>query len=245
MAVGISNALIFAQLQKLVGELKKLNEQYQNQNIKITEKNEQLVRLHSELRQKADELEIEKSKALELTSLKSQFLASISHELRTPLNSIIGLSELVIGKAVLDKESHKRMNVVLRSGKKLLALINNILEFLKIETGKVVVVKESFLFSVLLKEIENLFEPLVQDKSLNFRIEYDIENDLLLVTDRQKLEQIITNLVGNAIKFTNDGEVVIKVSLLGDHELRIKVMDTGIGIKEKDLEVIFSGIQTK
>lgn len=239
LAVGIINANTYRQLKKYVGELKKLNVQYQNQNERITEKNEQLIKLHTELRLKAEELETEKSKAVELAKIKSQFLASVSHELRTPLNSIIGLTELVINDSNTVIDTKKRLKVVLKSGQKLLGLINNILDYLKIEAGKTDLKKESFVFSVFLRDIELFFEPLIKEKNLEFSIDYKIENDLLLITDRQKFEQILINLIGNAIKFTTKGSVKLTIQLLAGKELRLSVKDTGIGIKKKNMDLIF------
>ena len=155
------------------------------------------------------------------------------------MNSIIGLTELVINDKSTVIESKKRMKVVLKSGQKLLGLINNILDYLKIEAGKTDIKKESFVLSVFLREIEQFFDPLIREKNLEFTINYNIESDLLLITDRQKLEQILVNLIGNAIKFTNKGSVELTLKLLAEKELKISVRDTGIGIKSKNLELIF------
>ncbi|MBU1099061.1 MAG: response regulator [Bacteroidetes bacterium] len=239
LAVGIANADTYSKLEISVEELKKLNVQYLKQNERITDKNEQLVKLHTEIKQKAEELEKEKNKAEEMTVLKSQFLASVSHELRTPLNSIIGLTELILKDELHDGNTKKRLNVVFRNGKKLLSLINNILDYLKIESGKTNIKKDSFLLSALLREIEQFFEPLVKDKDLTFIIDYKPVSDLLLISDRRKLEQILINLIGNAVKFTSKGQVTLSIRLLGESELKMTVRDTGIGIKEEDLAIIF------
>ncbi len=239
LAVGIINAKTFEQLQLYVNELKILNTEYQKQNTRITEKNEQLIKLHTELRLKAEELENEKSKAIELTKIKSHFLASVSHELRTPLNSIIGLTELVSNDEKIGTEAKKRLKIVLKSGQKLLSLINNILDYLKIESGKLDLKKESFILSLFLKDIVQFIEPLVKEKNLRFLVNYNIDTDLVLITDKSKLEQVIINLIGNAVKFTNNGEIILSVSLLADKELKFSVKDTGVGIKKENLEIIF------
>lgn len=239
MAVGIANADTYSKMKNLVAELKELNVQHLNQNERITDKNEQLVKLHTEIKLKAEELEKAKNRAEELTVLKSQFLASVSHELRTPLNSIIGLTELIIKDNTTDGNARKRLNVVFRNGKKLLSLINNILDYLKIESGKTNTKKDSFLLSALIREIDQFFEPLIKDKNLIFQIDYKPINDLLLITDRRKLEQIIINLIGNAIKFTKKGLVTLTIARIADSELKITVSDTGIGIKQEDLKIIY------
>ncbi|MFC2135825.1 response regulator [Bacteroidota bacterium] len=238
-AIGLNNARSFEQLEDLVNELKKLNEDYQNQNKKILEKNEQLLELHKRLEEKAEELEKQKEKAIELTKLKSQFLANISHELRTPLNSIIGLTELVSKDQQILPNNKNRLDIVLRNGKKLLNLINNILEFLKIESGKLEIKKERFLLVRFLKEIHDFVEPLLVEKNLKFSIELESEHDYLIEADKSKIEQVLINLIGNAVKFTEKGRVKVKIDVLNDSDLQITVEDTGIGISEEFQKVIF------
>ncbi len=170
LAIGLTNAKALVQLENLVNELKNLNEVYQKQNEKVTKQNETLLQLHEQLKEKAEELTIQKQKAEESTQLKSQFLASISHELRTPMNSILGLTELILEESSLSPKNTERLHVVLTSGKRLLGLINDILDLSKIEAGKMEkhleeVVLDSFLF-----EIETIVKPLVDKKSLQFKI---------------------------------------------------------------------------
>lgn len=239
LAIGLNNALSLEQLENLVDELKKLNVEYQRQNKQILEKNEQLLELHKKLEEKASELEIQKEKAVELTKLKSQFLANISHELRTPLNSIIGLTELITKDQQILPNNKNRLGIVLRNGKKLLNLINNILEFLKIESGKIEVKRERFLISTFLEEIHDFVEPLFAEKNLQFSIEYDNGFDYLVESDKSKIEQILINLIGNAAKFTEKGSVRIKVYVTGSNDLNLEVIDTGIGISKEFQEVIF------
>ena len=117
LAIGITNATAFVQLKNLVAELKKLNEDYQKQNIQIRKQNETLVELHNKLKEKAEELEIQKQKAEEATKLKSQFLASMSHELRTPMNSILGLTELILEETSLMGKNRERLKLFLKAVK--------------------------------------------------------------------------------------------------------------------------------
>lgn len=239
LAVGLTNAKALEQLENIVEELRNLNEQYQKQNRQITEQNKQLLELHEKLKQNAEELEKQKERAVELTQVKSDFLASMSHELRTPLNSILGLSELVLKDSSSTLKTKERLNIVLRNGNKLLTLINNILEFSKIETGKVELKIERFSLKDFASEIFNFIEPLVLEKQLNFSLRYGFKNDKLIESDKSKIEQVIINLLGNAVKFTEHGEVNLKFNSAGN-DLEIIVKDTGIGIEQNNLSEIFN-----
>lgn len=239
LAIGLNSSLSYEQLENLVSELKTLNEEYQKQNFQISEKNAELINLHGELKKQTTELEEQRKKAIELTHVKSQFLANMSHELRTPLNSIIGLTELISEDASTYTKTKDRLKIVLRNSNKLLAMINNILEFSKIESGKFELNKANFVFSEFLHDIFNSFEPLVTEKGLKFEINFDSNYDLLLNTDRHKIEQVVLNLLGNALKFTEVGGIKVKVVLVNNISLKIDVVDTGIGITEDDKERIF------
>ncbi|MBN1300108.1 MAG: response regulator [Melioribacteraceae bacterium] len=239
LSIGLSNSLSFEELSRLVDELKQLNEDYQKQNIQMREQNEELKVLHRKLQDKAEELEKERSKAVELTHVKSQFLASMSHELKTPLNSIIGLSELTEKDTSTLPKTKDRVKIVLRNSKKLLSMINNILEFSKIESGKIDVVKKTFLLTDFVNEVYSNSEILFTEKGLDFVIKLKNKKNLLIQTDRTKLEHIIMNLVSNAIKFTFDGSVTIIVEKSNETGLQFSIQDTGIGISKDDYDKIF------
>ncbi len=239
LAIGINNAASLEQLKNLVNELKVLNEQYQQQNEKIIEQNIELKKLHKDLQEKAEELEEQRKKAVELTHVKSQFLANMSHELRTPLNSIIGLTELISEDSTTFPKTKDRLKIVLRNGKKLLAMINNILEFSKIESGKYEITKSDFIVSEFLNDIFLAMEPLVAEKELQLSIVYASDSDLMVNTDKHKLEQIILNLVSNAIKFTEVGGIKINVDIIEERTLKIDIIDTGIGISDENKKLIF------
>ena len=239
LAIGLTNAIAFVQMENLVSELKRLNEDYQKQNEQIKTQNDRLVELHAALSQKAKELEVQKQKAEELTQLKSQFLATMSHELRTPMNAILGLTELVLEDKSISSKNSERLSVVLRSGKRLLNLINDILDLSKIESGKMEIKFENFILDDLLDELHASFTNLAKEKDLELRILNSAEEKLFLTTDRTKLLQILINLVGNAIKFTTEGHVEIRVSLLKNNLLKIEVEDNGIGISAEQQKYIF------
>ncbi len=239
LSIGLINSKALKQLNNLVEELKQLNEAYQKQNKKVTKQNIELKKLHSELKEKANELQIQTKKALESAKVKSQFLASMSHELKTPQNSIIGLTELVLRDKNVTEKTKERLTVVLRNSKKLLELINNILEFSKLESGNVELRNQRFTLKHLLEEVKTLIEPLLFDKPIAFNINFQKESDYWLYTDRSKLEQIFYNLIGNAIKFTKEGFIKINVDIVNSGTLILEVIDSGIGIDEKDRERIF------
>ncbi|MEJ2102982.1 MAG: ATP-binding protein, partial [Ignavibacteriaceae bacterium] len=238
LAVGVTNAKTLSQLENLVKELKKLNEEYLKQNQQIKEQNETLLFLHDELRMQTEELEKQKQKALEMTEVKSRFLANMSHELRTPMNSILGLTELMLEKTEIGPRNKERLAVVLHSGKRLMNLINDILDLSKIEAGKVEAQNEDVILDELLGEVSNGIAPLANEKGLAFRVIKNVDTRMVISTDRGKVVQVLINLLGNAVKFTDEGEVSLKVSA-NNLTLNFDVMDTGIGISEEDLKLIF------
>ncbi|MDA3859741.1 MAG: response regulator [Melioribacteraceae bacterium] len=240
LAVGLNSALSFEQLENLVNELRLLNEEYHKQNLQISNQNSELLNLHQEFKTQAEELEKQRGKAVELSHVKSQFLANMSHELRTPLNSILGLTELISEDSSTFPKTKDRLKIVLRNGKKLLSMINNILEFSKIESGKFDVIKSNFVLSEFTLDIYNAMEPLVTEKGLNFEITLDSNFDLLINSDRHKLEQILLNLLSNAIKFTDVGGIKILLTIIDNISLRIDVIDTGIGISDEEKKRIFN-----
>ena len=239
LAIGLTNAKALVQLENLVNELKKLNEDYQTQNEQVTKQNETLLQLHNELKEKAEELTVQKQKAEESTLLKSQFLASISHELRTPMNSILGLTELILEESSLSPKNTQRLQVVLTSGKRLLGLINDILDLSKIEAGKMEIQPEEVSLDSFLLEIETIVKPLVDKKSLNFKILKHSNTNIIINIDRGKIAQVLMNLLGNAVKFTEKGSVELHVTMLDNKILKFDVIDSGIGISDEDQKIIF------
>ncbi|MBC8374796.1 MAG: HAMP domain-containing protein [FCB group bacterium] len=185
------------------------------------------------------ELEAAKTKAEESDHLKSAFLASMSHELRTPLNSIIGFTGILLqGMAgPLSEEQTKQLSMVKGSASHLLELINDILDISKIESGRIQVYDEDFKVDLLLVMAVSSLRPFAEKKGL--RLRHNIESNMpRLFSDKRRLEQVLLNLINNAIKFTDEGEIIVN-SYLKEDFLYIDVIDTGIGISEKDLETIF------
>jgi two-component system, chemotaxis family, sensor kinase CheA len=232
LSIGLMNAKTFVRMGDLVSELKKLNESYQTQN-------KALVELHNQLKEKAEELRQQKERAEESTKVKSQFLASMSHELRTPMNSILGLTELMLSDTSSPGKNQERLEIVLKSGKRLMNLINDILDLSKIEAGKMQVTLEDTALEDLLREIEDSIKPMADNKGLQFKIIRHSNSNLIIKTDRNKVTQVLLNLLSNAVKFTEKGKVELHVTNINNEKLKFDVCDTGIGISEDNQTAVF------
>lgn len=183
-------------------------------------------------------------RAEEANRAKGQFLANMSHEIRTPINGVIGMTALLLDSPGLSPEQKKQARVIESSGEALLALINDILDFSKIEAGKLDLEILDFELSRVLDDLNSLLAQRASDKSLEFicRAENQVPNRLQ--GDPGRLRQILLNLAGNAIKFTDFGKVVVEVLLDSREEgqavLRFCVRDTGIGISEEKMASLFT-----
>ena len=218
----------------LIGKVKIFLDLYQQQN----ELNVTLKRLE----QKNTELEIAKEKAIEATKTKTMFLANMSHEIRTPMNGIMGISK-ILNKTSLTEEQAELMEIIINSGENLLQIINDILDYSKIESNQVQLEKREFELRAVVKTIVKLFRFKAREKGLNLTKEIAPEIPNVLVDDSMRLTQILTNLVNNGIKFTASGSVAIIIELVekknSEVELLFKVKDTGIGIDKEGLQKLF------
>ncbi|WP_040413570.1 MASE3 domain-containing protein, partial [Desulfosporosinus sp. OT] len=187
-----------------------------------------------------NEIELKEAKnAAELANnMKSSFLANMSHEIRTPLNSILGFANLLFEE---EKEPEKleKLEIIINAGDHLLSLVNNILEFSKIEAGMVVIEQSSFFIHKLLENLKKMFVLKSQERHLSWEVNINPAVPEIIVGDEHRLMQVLVNLTGNAFKFTESGGVSIQVSYLNG-QLEIIVEDTGIGIPEAKQETIFS-----
>jgi signal transduction histidine kinase/CheY-like chemotaxis protein len=238
LAIGLVNAKSLEQLENLVDELRKLNDDSQKQNEFISKQNFELKELHHQIAEKAKELEKQTQKAVELSKVKSEFLASMSHELRTPLISILGLTELLINEMEEKSSAKDRLRIVYRNGKKLLGLITNILEFSKFESGQIAIHKEAFLLDELIKDVSDTIKQIAVEKNLEFIVTGINSKNYLVETDRTKLEQILLNLLINAVKFTDAGSIAFQI-IESDDGLTFSILDTGIGISTDNQKIIF------
>jgi len=195
----------------------------------------------TEVRKIAQEVTARK-KAEEAVETKARFLANMSHEIRTPLNGILGMANL-LASDVKDEGSLHKLEIIQKCGETLLALINDILDFSKLEAGKFILEKTPFEFFSCLQDIVDLLAPKASEKGLllHYKIENSVPNWIL--GDPTRVRQILLNLIGNAIKFTEKGEVLISASSQkksdGSHEIRVSVKDTGIGISQETQERLF------
>jgi len=179
----------------------------------------------------------------EMSRHKSQFLANMSHELRTPLNSIIGYTKLILDglEGDINEEQKKDLQTVYKNSTHLLELINGLLDLSRIEAGKVELSYEVFTISDLLAEVIPSMEPLAREKGLALTYSVAPEIDSLYA-DRAKTKQVLINILGNAIKFTNEGSIKLNVAE-SESDIIFSVTDTGIGIKNEDLEAIFDSFK--
>ena len=177
--------------------------------------------------------------AQESDKLKSAFLANMSHEIRTPMNGIIGFSELCLDPNITKDKQKEYAEIVIKSSKRLLSIVNDILDISKIEAGAVTLNLESVNLNKLLDEVESFFAPIARENNLILNCERGLENFKSSVeTDKTKLNQVLTNLLSNAFKFTDTGSVTFGYQLIGDH-LQFYVKDTGIGVEENLQNKIF------
>lgn len=245
-----TNALKESQirLETQQSELEQTNQQLSKQGMELEIQSDAVRQKNEELRFAQEKLE-QKARELELSSqYKSQFLANMSHELRTPLNSTLILSQLLLEdkRDRLGPEEKEFAQTIFSSSNDLLHLINDILDLSKVEAGKIDLEPEEIMIRDFSESIERLFKPIANNKGIEFKIEIANDAPASVFLDRQRLEQILKNLISNAAKFTDKGSVVLKISSAEENkEKRIlfSVIDTGIGIPEEQQEIIFDAFK--
>ncbi|HFF6000093.1 TPA: response regulator [Stenotrophomonas maltophilia] len=254
------------ELQAQQEELRVANEELEEQSRSLLQSQSHLEEQQAELEQsnvqleeRTHELEAQKqallvaqsqlvrnSNELAATSrYKSEFLANMSHELRTPLNSSLILAKLLADNkdGTLTEEQVKYARAILSSNNDLLALINDILDLSRIEAGHVELADEVVVTDSVLQRLRETFEPMARQKGLALQIEADALAPSQLVVDSQRLQQILKNLLANAVKFTEHGKVSLHVRAAGQGRIRFEVCDSGIGIAREQLQVIFEAFR--
>jgi PAS domain S-box-containing protein len=231
-------------------ELQLLNKKGAEDREKITKLNEELIKSQEELKilnrqledrviERTMELVSLKDKAEESDRKKSAFLANMSHEIRTPMNGIIGFSNMLADPELSDSEKSEYIAILNKSCFRLLNIINDIIDISKIEAGKMTVSEINFDLNNLMREIEQFFKPNAEHKGLSLILELALEDaSSSIYSDEQKIHQILSNLINNALKFTHYGSITFGYKIKNDL-IEFYVSDTGIGIPQNSVEEIF------
>lgn len=275
MGIGLNAALDYERLQHLLeetqaqseelqtqhGELENLNTELEAQAQKLQASEEELRVQQEELQQTNEELE-ERSALLEeknmdiqkkaeelaiATRYKSEFLANMSHELRTPLNSVLLLSRLLAenNEKNLSNDQIEYARVIQSSGNGLLALIDEILDLSKIEAGKMRLEYQHIPINAIIDDLQSLFKPIAAEKKIELKVIVHKDVPQVIETDRMRVDQILKNLLSNALKFTSKGSVTLEVKNVPNNNKLIcfDVIDTGIGIPKEKQQLIFEAFQ--
>ncbi|MCL2718772.1 MAG: response regulator [Lachnospiraceae bacterium] len=201
----------------------------------------EMLEMNEQLRASAEQLEVALEEAQEANKAKSAFLSNMSHEIRTPMNAIIGMGELLLHEQ-LNERQKVYVNDIAVSSKALLEIVNDILDFSKIEAGKFTLNPIDYDFNTFLDQIEQMFIYITQKKGLELRLKRGSDLPEILYGDELRLRQILTNIIGNAIKFTEEGYVRLSISM-SDNSLIFEIKDTGIGIGEEDQSKLFKAFE--
>jgi signal transduction histidine kinase/ligand-binding sensor domain-containing protein/CheY-like chemotaxis protein len=252
------NVVLEERVRERTVELSNLNEKISEQNEMLAEQKSDVENAYQELsnyrnkleelvEERTKELTIAKEKAEESDRLKSSFLTNLSHEIRTPLNSIIGFSGLLLDQEPTLEEKNSYKEIIEGSNNTLLNLINDIIDFSKIESGHLEIILSEVTLGSILDDIHKIFSLEIKkqshetNKKLDFYLNIDNKlRSIVLTTDEMRLKQILSNLISNAIKFTHKGSIEVGCEMLqNENRLKFYVKDTGIGIKPEYLRIIF------
>ena len=221
-------------------ELMQANAELEERSRLLEEKNHLIAERNNEIQKKVEELALS-------TKYKSEFLANMSHELRTPLNSILLLSRLMAENPDknLNEDQMESARVIQSSGTSLLTLIDEILDLAKIESGKMTLEYQEVVIEDIVKDLKSLFNPVFQEKALPFNIQIDADVQNVIESDRLKIDQVLRNLLSNALKFTTKGSIDLHIKKHSEKPefIVFSVKDTGIGIAADKQKIIFEAFQ--
>lgn len=221
-------------------ELMQANAELEERSRMLEEKNHLIAERNSEIQKKVEELALS-------TKYKSEFLANMSHELRTPLNSILLLSRLMVENPDenLNEDQIESAKVIQSSGSSLLTLIDEILDLAKIESGKMSLEYQDVLIHDVVTDLKSLFNPVIQEKKIKFEVQIDSDVEKTIETDRLRVDQVLRNLLSNALKFTAEGSIHLNITKDPKKKnfIIFSVKDTGIGIPEEKQAIIFEAFQ--
>ncbi|WP_106917462.1 response regulator [Chryseobacterium aurantiacum] len=221
-------------------ELMQANAELEERSRLLEEKNHLIAERNNEIQKKVEELALS-------TKYKSEFLANMSHELRTPLNSILLLSRLMAENPDenLNEDQVESARVIQSSGTSLLTLIDEILDLAKIESGKMTLEYQKVTVEDIVKDLKDLFSPIFQEKALPFNIKIDSDTEKVIESDRLKIDQVLRNLLSNALKFTTKGSIDLHIKRHSQKPefIIFSVKDTGIGIAADKQKIIFEAFQ--
>ena len=232
-------------LQIQQSELEQTNEQLEEQTTALEQQRDILNENNVALNKAQTLLEERSNEVQRASQYKSEFLANMSHELRTPLNSSLILAKLLADNMTgnLNPEQVQYALSISSAGNDLLNLINDILDLSKVEAGKLEIRPENVFLPSVFTLLGKTFNPLAKEKDLKFEIKVDADIPDRILTDRQRLEQILKNLLSNAFKFTEKGQVTLHVTRSSTGRLSFSVIDTGIGVHQEQQEVIFEAFR--
>ena len=218
------------------------------QTVRVIRRDRRLLESNAGLQEKTSNLEKANRQVRQANQLKSQFLANMSHELRTPLNAILGFAQLMARDRAFPSDHRENLTVINRSGEHLLTLINDVLEMSKIEAGQTALNENGFDLYDLLETVEGMFRLRAEEKNLEFVFSREDNLPQYIHADQQKLRQVLINLLGNAVKFTEEGSVALRSRFengSSSPRLFFEVEDTGEGIDPKERNVMFEAfVQT-
>ena len=228
--LALRNAMRIYQIQAQLAEL----------HLEVQEKNTLLFNQNQQIEQQKQQIKVQNLKLTEVLQLKSQFLATISHELRTPMNAIIGFSQLLLRPkcGTISKQQKDMVERILNNGKNLLMLVNEVLDYSKLQAGKLDLKPEVFDVAKLVKITVAQMRSLADAKKLPIKVDISLKNPILY-HDSLRVREILNKLLSNAIKFTHSGSIQVKITENSGNIVELAVEDTGIGIADDKIPHIF------